>query len=86
MISPLFGTLTVLECITVMALTKYVSLGSITGGVLYPLLIIAFETGDIKKIVFALVMGSMLVIRHSANIKRLLNGTESKLGAKKKDN
>ena len=83
MISPLFGTLTVLTCLTVMAITKYVSLGSITGGVLYPLLIILFETNDITKIVFALVLGSMLVIRHSANIKRLVKGTENKLGAKK---
>lgn len=83
MISPLFGTLTVLCCLAVMAITKYVSLGSITGGVLYPLLIIVFETSDITKIVFALILGSMLVIRHSANIKRLLSGTESKLGAKK---
>ena len=91
MISPLFGTLTVLTCLTVMAITKYVSLGSITGGVLYPLLIILFETNDITKfetnditkIVFALVLGLMLVIRHSANIKRLVKGTENKLGAKK---
>ena len=83
MISPLFGTITVLCCLAVMAATKYVSLGSITGGVLYPLLIIVFETSDITKIVFALILGAMLIIRHSANIKRLLNGTESKLGAKK---
>lgn len=83
MISPLFGTITVLSCLIVMALTRYVSLGSITGGVLYPLLIIVFHTNDITQIIFSVVLGAMLVVKHSANIKRLLSGTESKLGAKK---
>ena len=83
MMSPLIGSVTVLACLAVMALTKYVSLGSITGGVMYPVWIILYYTTDVTKIVFALVLGSMLVIRHSANIKRLIKGTENKLGAKK---
>jgi len=83
MMSPLIGSVTVLTCLTVMAITKYVSLGSITGGVMYPIWIILYYTTDVTKIAFALVLGAMLVIRHSANIKRLLSGTESKLGAKK---
>lgn len=83
MISPVIGTATVLCCLIVMALTKYVSLGSMTGGVLYPIWIILYYTDDITKIIFSVIMGSMLVIKHSANIKRLLSGTENKLGAKK---
>lgn len=83
MVSPLFGTITVLCCLLVMALTKYVSLGSMTGGVLFPILVLIFNTDDIAKVVFSLILGAMLIIRHSANIKRLVNGTESKFGAKK---
>ncbi len=86
MISPVIGTATVICCLFVMAITKYVSLGSMTGGVVYPLWIILYYTTDITKIVFSVVLGAMLVIKHSPNIKRLLSGTESKFGAKKEQN
>ena len=83
MISPVIGTATVLCCLLVMAFTRYVSLGSMTGGVVYPLWIILYYTTDITKIVFSVILGAMLIIKHAPNIKRLLSGTESKLGAKK---
>ncbi len=83
MMSPVIGTATVLCCLFVMVVTRYVSLGSMTGGVVYPLWIILYYTTDITKIVFSVVLGAMLIIKHSSNIKRLLSGTENKLGAKK---
>ena len=83
MLNPLIGSVTVVTALLTMAVTKYVSLGSIVGGVLYPLWIIIWYTDDVMKMVFALLMGGMLIIKHSANIGRLINGTESKLGAKK---
>ena len=83
MLSPVIGTVTVLCCILVIALTRYVSLGSMTGGVLYPIWIILYYPNNKLKIIFSVVLGAMLVIKHSANIKRLISGTESKLGAKK---
>ncbi len=73
--------------IAIMALTRYVSLGSIIGGALYIVLEIvkAVVTNDfnIVKIVCVVILGGLLIARHHANIKRLLNGTENKLGAKK---
>lgn len=86
MISPVIGTATVVCAVAVMAFTRYVSLGSMTGGVVYPLWIILYYTTDITKIAFSCLLGAMLIIKHSSNIKRLLSGTESKLGAKKEQN
>lgn len=83
MLSPVIGTVTVLCCVLVIALTRYVSLGSMTGGVLYPIWIILYYPSNIMKIIFSVILGGMLIIKHSANIKRLVSGTESKLGAKK---
>lgn len=83
MISPVIGTVTVLCSVLVIALTRYVSLGSMTGGVVYPLWIILYYPDNIMKIIFSVILGGMLIIKHSANIKRLVSGTESKLGAKK---
>lgn len=83
MISPVIGSATVLCCLLVMAFTRYVSLGSMTGGVVYPLWIILYYTTDVTRIIFSCLLGAMLIIKHSSNIKRLLSGTESMLGAKK---
>ncbi|MFA7637357.1 MAG: glycerol-3-phosphate 1-O-acyltransferase PlsY [Monoglobales bacterium] len=83
MLNPVIGTVTVLCAITIMATTRYVSLGSISAGLIYIIWIISYYTDDIARIIFSLVLGLMLVIRHSSNINRLISGTESKLGAKK---
>lgn len=70
--------------VLVVACTRYVSLGSIVGGILFPLLsVFVFHKGS-EFIVFSLILSLLVIIRHHANIKRLFKGTESKLGAKKK--
>jgi glycerol-3-phosphate acyltransferase PlsY len=38
---------------------------------------------DVIQLVCVVIIGGLLIARHHANIKRLLNGTENKLGAKK---
>ncbi len=68
--------------------TKYVSLGSVLGAITVVILSIIFYNdgaGIFPQIVFALLMGAMVIGKHSENIKRLLNGTESKIkfGGKK---
>lgn len=62
--------------------TKYVSLGSILMAVLYPVMIWLFYK-DIVLVCIALVFTLIVVIAHRENIKRLLNGTESKISFKK---
>lgn len=74
----LFATL---AGVLVIILTRYVSLGSITGGVLVPVLAVAFGLPR-PYIFFSAILGGLLVWRHRENIKRLLAGTENKLGNK----
>ncbi|BES65383.1 glycerol-3-phosphate 1-O-acyltransferase PlsY [Gottschalkiaceae bacterium SANA] len=63
--------------------TKYVSLGSVVNAILLPILIAIFYRPFSGTLVAATVlMGLMAVFRHRANIVRLINGTERKLGEK----
>lgn len=78
------GLILLIVSIGIMSVTKYVSLGSVVGALLYPILVAAFYPGNIQYIIFALCLGLLAIYRHKANISRLLNGTESKLGAKVK--
>lgn len=68
----------------VVLLTRYVSLGSIIGAVAFPVIALILRK-DALFIVFALLFCTLVVARHHSNIKRLISGTESKLGAGKKD-
>ncbi len=70
--------------IAVIAATKFVSLGSITLTCLFAVLVIAASWGSIPVAAWAVAMAGLLVWRHRANIVRLMNGTENKLGSKKK--
>ncbi len=66
---------------TVIALTRYVSLGSIIAAVLLPLLLWVFNF-EFEFIIFGIVLALMVLVRHRANIGRLLRGSESRLGQK----
>ena len=69
------------------AVTRFVSLGSMLGGAVFIVAELAkmFFYGEFNviKAVCSVILGGLLIYRHRANIKRLLNGTENKLGAKK---
>lgn len=73
------------------ASTKYLSLGSIIGMLLYPVLLnrmYTFLNGKPEGAVVAIVsvLNTLLVVwLHRENLKRLLNGTENKFSLKKKD-
>lgn len=65
--------------VIVLAMTHYVSLGSITGGVLFPVYIIIVNGFHSPyKIAFGVLVAVVLLITHRKNIKRLREGTESK--------
>lgn len=68
--------------IVVVAITRYVSLGSMIGAALFPFVSLAFGR-DTVNIIFSAIIGIMIIVLHHDNIKRLLAGKESKLGAKK---
>lgn len=83
------GLITLVVALVVMAISKYVSLGSITAAVVFMVLqIVAMavtDAFDIARLICVLILGGLLIIRHRANIARLANGTENKLGSKKKE-
>lgn len=66
--------------------TRYVSLGSITGGLLAPVVTAALWLGGlatVSAIVYALASGLLVTAAHGDNIARLRAGTERKIGNKK---
>ncbi|MGN0108161.1 MAG: glycerol-3-phosphate 1-O-acyltransferase PlsY [Hominilimicola sp.] len=82
------GLIVAVCAIAVMAVTRYVSLGSILGGAAYIVVEIvkAIVKGNhnIVQLVCVVIIGGLLIARHHANIKRLLSGTENKLSFSKK--
>ena len=75
----------------VVAITRYVSLGSIIAATVYPFAVLVFSLmqGDSASWIsfaFAAVIGAMLIFMHRANIQRLINHTEKKLGQKSGEN
>lgn len=64
--------------------TKYISLGSIMGALMYPVLLGNFNgMNTVVKLVCAFIVTILLVFNHRSNIKRLLEGNENKFSFKK---
>ncbi len=68
--------------ILVVALTRYVSLGSIIMALLYPVFIFAFHKSIILTAI-AVVFTLIVVIAHIGNIKKLINHNENKISFSK---
>lgn len=83
MTAPDMGLMLLGIFIVIVAITRYVSLGSIVGSALFPVLIAVFYKNVIF-IIFAVFVGLLAIIRHNQNIIRLVKGTESKLSFKRK--
>src|SRR3989304_9069716 len=69
----------------IVAIFRYVSLGSMIAAVSIPILFSLFEA-TILYALFAVLIAVLIVLKHSDNIKRLVNGTENKVGGKKTQN
>lgn len=83
-VSPIAAILSLAIGIIIIAKSKYVSLGSITAIVLWPLLnILVKGEFEIRLFAFGVIMAAMSIYKHRENIKRLFNKTENKLGQKK---
>lgn len=67
------------------ALTRYASLGSILGNAVVPP-VLALLHAPLWYIVYALVALALVIWRHAANVRRLLRGTELRIGAPKEQN
>ena len=63
---------------TIILLTRYVSLASITGAVILPILMFVFGKPDFI-IIFGVLISAFVIYSHKDNIKRLLNGNENRI-------
>lgn len=65
--------------------TRFVSFASIVSAILYPMILRAFAGHRPLYVAMAILSACFVVFMHRANIKRLMNGTESKISFSKKD-
>ena len=68
---------------TIFIIFRYVSLSSILAAVTLPIAIFLVEE-KISYTIFGILIAVLIIIKHRSNIKRLLNGTESKFEIKNK--
>lgn len=80
---PVIGSAVSVLAILIMLISRYVSLGSTLGAVLFVLLSLIFRGQNPDFVVFAVLLAVLAIYMHKSNIKRLLSGTESKLSFKK---
>jgi glycerol-3-phosphate acyltransferase PlsY len=69
--------------ILVVAITRYVSLGSILGAIAFPAAAYFLQSTDAMSLVLASSVSLIVILKHHQNISRLLSGTESRFGAAK---
>ncbi|WP_338817089.1 glycerol-3-phosphate 1-O-acyltransferase PlsY [Parvimonas micra] len=70
--------------ITIVVLTKYISLGSIlTTTLVLPISYIFFKYRNIYVLLTFFLLASLSIYRHKSNIVRLINGNENKINFKK---
>ena len=83
-VTPIAGLLGLISMAIPIAITRYVSLGSILGAAVAGLsaLILALTGHDyLPHAIFAMVGGGFVIFSHRDNIERLLNGTERRIGS-----
>ena len=78
---PVFAVLFIIFAIIV-GFTKYISLGSVVCMMVYPLILFRMSGGGYH-VLIAAVIAVFIIFLHRGNIKRLYEGTESKISFKK---
>jgi glycerol-3-phosphate acyltransferase PlsY len=69
--------------ILVVAITRYVSLGSILGAIAFPVAAYFMQNADWFSLLLASGVSLIIVVKHHQNISRLLAGTENRFGGSK---
>lgn len=82
---PIFITVLIIAAIGSIFIHRYVSLASLMVFVLYPIIAWFIESYTLTFKIFLTCMGVFIVILHRANIKRLIQGKENKVGSSKKE-
>lgn len=72
--------------LVVLLISGYVSLGSMTAAVMFPVLLMtAFDTPSLLFTIFSVVVAVAIVVTHKKNIGRLIRGEENRFLRKKKE-
>ena len=82
-LNPWVGLASLGTWLVVAIATRYSSLAALVTALLAPAYVYLLH-GDSQVVIAVAVMSVLLIWRHRANISKLLNGTESKLGSKAK--
>ncbi len=81
------GLICLVFALVLMALTRMVSLGSITAAILFPVLITFMPHNaylvDGNYIIYSILLAVFVIYNHRENVKRLMSGTENRLSFKK---
>ena len=86
------GLICLVFALALMVLTRMVSLGSCAAAVLFPVLTLFINENytvltEGKRgstyFIYSLILAVIVLFNHRSNIKRILNGTENRLGSKK---
>jgi glycerol-3-phosphate acyltransferase PlsY len=64
--------------VATVALTRYISLGSVLGSIAFALVLLLAEGPASPTAWFGVLVAALVILRHRANLERLRNGTESK--------
>ena len=80
-VNPIIALICFVAFLFIVAITKYVSLGSILGISISPIVMILVQNK--KGMLVTLLLAASVIYTHRENIKRLLNGSERKIGQKK---
>ena len=78
-LTPYAWPILLLTWLAVVAGTRIVSLGSVIIAIEYPLLVLWLYPGDLPRIALAFVAAALVLWRHSANIRRILQGQEPRV-------
>lgn len=79
-VSPLIGLACISVWLVAALIWKYSSLSALVAYATYPVLTFFFHSGSRPLRALSLFMAAMIYIRHRANIKRLVDGTEPHIG------
>lgn len=82
------GLICLVFAVALIAITRMVSLGSISAAVLFAILTIVLPEHfivDGNYFIFGVLLAAFVIFNHRANIKRILEGKENKISFKKKE-
>lgn len=84
------GLICLVFALVLIALTKMVSVGSISAAILFPILVVFINQNYIvptsnsnwSYLIFSIIIALLVIFNHRANVQRILNGTENKISFK----